>query len=272
MSESSNMAVAWNPETNAVNPSHNEDKEDTRKKGNRKARKRDSSAKENPEMAAARKQCLTIAKYIPHGLDVFCNLHEVFQVIVLMDQVADSDNQENEGLQTAAQKILGKIDERTGVRYRRTFHYVTILAPHLLTLIGNKTKGVELDNLIKEMQAEITHIRTEDGSRLRKVVGSYAAPHPNKQVVQPPISSESKAGRARMRFNHPQLGQILCPVKYLQDSLQKWFEDPSDTMKVTANVWPAYLYPGKTPGSEYDPKEISRGLFKGYLMEHISII
>ena len=70
------------------------------------------------------------------------------------------------------------------------------------------------------MQAEITHIRTEDGSRLRKVVGSYAAPHPNKQVVQPPVSGETKAGRAHMGFNHPQLGQMLCPVKYLQDYIK----------------------------------------------------
>lgn len=43
-------------------------------------------------------------------------------------------------------------------------------------------------------------------------------------------------------------------------------------MKVTTNVWPAYLYPGETPGSKYDPKEISKGLFRGYLVERVSII
>jgi len=41
-------------------------------------------------------------------------------------------------------------------------------------------------------------------------------------------------------------------------------------MKVTANVWLAYLYPGEIPGSEYDPKEIGKGLFRGYLVEHVS--
>jgi len=41
-------------------------------------------------------------------------------------------------------------DERTRARYRRTFDYVTVLAPHLLTLVGDKAKGVELDSLIRE--------------------------------------------------------------------------------------------------------------------------
>ncbi|KAF8546672.1 hypothetical protein OG21DRAFT_1527674 [Imleria badia] len=151
-------------------------------------------------------------------------------------------------MQAAAQNLLGKI---------HTFNYITVLAPHLLTLIENKAKGVELDSLIKEMQAEVAHIHAKNGSRLCKVVSFYAAPNPHKQLVQPPISAETKAGCARMGINHPQLARIV----------QKCFEDPSNPMKVTANVWPAYLYPGDTPGSEYDPKEIGKGLFQGYLVE-----
>ncbi|KAG6371286.1 hypothetical protein JVT61DRAFT_9755 [Boletus reticuloceps] len=256
---SDDTAAAENPETTATHQGG-----ESRKKG----------ADESPEMTATRKECLTIAKYIPRGLDAFCDLNEVFQVSLLVDRVAA--NPDNETLQAAAQKILGKIDERTCARYRRTFDYVTVLAPHLLTLIGNKAKGAELDSLIKEMQAEVTHIHAEDGSRLRKVVGRYAAPNPDKQVIQPPVSTETKAGRARMGFNHPQLGQMLCPVKYLEDyikdphAVQKCFEDPSNPMKVTATVWPAYLYPGETPGAEYDPNDISKGLFRGYLMDRTS--
>ncbi|KAF8435312.1 hypothetical protein L210DRAFT_3335726, partial [Boletus edulis BED1] len=111
----------------------------------------------------------------------------------------------------------------------------------------------------------------EDESRLRKVVGRYAAPNPDKQVIQPPVSTETKAGRARMGFNHPQLGRMLCPVKYLEDYIKDphvyCFEDPSNPMKVTASIWPAYLYPGETPGVEYDPNDIGKGLFRGYLMD-----
>ena len=70
------------------------------------------------------------------------------------------------------------------------------------------------------MQAEVVHIRAEDGSRLRKVAGCYAAPNPDKQVIQPPVSAETKAGRAHMGFNHTQLGRMLCPVKYLKDYIE----------------------------------------------------
>ncbi|KAF8424755.1 hypothetical protein L210DRAFT_3421782 [Boletus edulis BED1] len=116
-------------------------------------------------------------------------------------------------------------DEWTCARYRRTFDYVTVLAPHLLTLVGNKAKGAELDSLIKEASsllyfAEVAHIRAEDGSHLCKVVGRYTAPNPDKQVIQPPVSTKTKAGRARMGFNHPQLGRMLCPVKYLEDYIK----------------------------------------------------
>ncbi|KAF8443775.1 hypothetical protein L210DRAFT_933242 [Boletus edulis BED1] len=41
-------------------------------------------------------------------------------------------------------------------------------------------------------------------------------------------------------------------------------------MKVTASIWPAYLYPGETPRVEYDPNDIGKGLFQGYLMDHTS--
>ena len=67
------------------------------------------------------------------------------------------------------------------------------------------------------MKALVTHIRSEDGCHLRKVVGTYAAPSPDKQVVQPPVLADTKAGRSRLGFAHPELGALLCPVKYLQE-------------------------------------------------------
>jgi hypothetical protein len=67
------------------------------------------------------------------------------------------------------------------------------------------------------MKALVTHIRSEDGCRLRKVVGTYAALSPDKQVIQPPVSADTKAGRSRLGFAHAELGALLCPVKYLQE-------------------------------------------------------
>jgi hypothetical protein len=67
------------------------------------------------------------------------------------------------------------------------------------------------------MKALVTHICSEDGCRLCKVVGTYAAPSPDKQVIQPPVSADMKAGRSQLGFAHAELGALLCPVKYLQE-------------------------------------------------------
>ncbi|KAG1813489.1 uncharacterized protein BJ212DRAFT_1275323 [Suillus subaureus] len=101
-------------------------------------------------------------------------------------------------------------------------------------------------------------------------MGLYAAPFPDKQVVQPVITEDSKSC-SRMGFNHPELVKMLCPVKYLVDYL----EDPAKTnkkiqsgsLKVTATLWPTYLYPGDKPGQDFDPDDIIEGLFWGYLLE-----
>lgn len=65
------------------------------------------SIDESPETAATRKQCLTIAKYVPRGLDAFCDLDEAFQVTLLANRV--TENPDDEALLSAAQKILGKM-------------------------------------------------------------------------------------------------------------------------------------------------------------------
>ncbi|KAG2337030.1 hypothetical protein BDR05DRAFT_895833 [Suillus weaverae] len=122
------------------------------------------------------------------------------------------------------------------------------------------------------MQSMINHTRSEDASCLKCCMGSYAAPFPDKQVVQPVIAKDSKS-RSRMGFNHPELAKMLCPVKYLGDYLK----DPagttkkiqSGTLKVTAALWPTYPYPGDKPGQDFDPDDIIKGLFQGFLLERI---
>ncbi|KAG2335566.1 hypothetical protein BDR05DRAFT_894624 [Suillus weaverae] len=117
-------------------------------------------------------------------------------------------------------------------------------------------------------------------------MGSYAAPNPDKQLICPPITDDSK-NRAQMGFNHIQLGKMLCPAKYLVE----YIKDPhgyvyfsqftctncndyrmknkfdSASLKVTAALWPAYLYPGNTVGEDFNPEDIIEGLFCGYLLE-----
>ncbi|KAG1799070.1 hypothetical protein EV424DRAFT_1289381, partial [Suillus variegatus] len=154
--------------------------------------------------------------------DMFCNLKQVIQVCLLLDQeeaAEDGDETEEEQIRTARKKILADCDEITRARYKQTFEYVTEHAPYLGTLIGQRKKREELMPLIGEMQNMINHMCSEDASRLKSRMGSYAAPNPDKDIVHPPITDNSKS-RAQMGFNHVQLGKMLCPAKYLADYIK----------------------------------------------------
>ncbi|KAG1744757.1 hypothetical protein EDB19DRAFT_1826902 [Suillus lakei] len=71
-------------------------------------------------------------------------------------------------------------------------------------------------------------------------MGSYAAPNPDKELIRPPITDNSK-NRAQMGFNHIQLGKMLCPAKYLAN----YIKDPhgmkakfdSTSLKVTKHIF-----------------------------------
>ena len=69
------------------------------------------------------------------------------------------------------------------------------------------------------MQNMINHTRSEDASRLKSRMGSYAAPNPDKELIRPPITDDSK-NRTQMGFNHIQLGKMLCPAKYLANYIK----------------------------------------------------
>ncbi|KAG1750377.1 uncharacterized protein EDB91DRAFT_1078427 [Suillus paluster] len=201
-----------------------------------------------------REQCIHVAHWIPHGLNMFCDLKQAIQVSLLLEQEAaeaeDRDETEEEHIKAARRKILDT-----------------------WTLIGRRKKRDELAQLIGEMQNMINHTRSEDASHLKSRMGSYAAPNPDKELIRPPITDDSKS-RAQMGFNHIQLGKLLCPVKYLVD----YIEDPhgmknkfdSASLKVTAALWPAFLYPGNTVGEDFDPKDIIEGLFRRYLLERVT--
>lgn len=198
-------------------------------------------------------------------------------------------------------------DSITRARYMRTFEYINEHAPYLGTLIGRRKKRDELAQLIGEvcmfhlfqlqltmylqMQNMINHTRSEDASRLKSRMGSYAAPNPDKELIHPPITDDSKS-RAQMGFNHVQLGKLLCPAKHLVE----YIKDPhgyvyspqvictnsdiyrmknkfdSASLKVTAALWPAFLYPGNTAGEDFDPEDIIEGLFRGYLLERVCLV
>ncbi|KAG2147370.1 hypothetical protein BD769DRAFT_1382415 [Suillus cothurnatus] len=198
-------------------------------------------------------QCIHVARWIPHGLDMFCDLKQVIQVCLLLEQeeaAKDGDEMEEEEIKCACRKILDDCDELTRARYKRTFKYVTENSPYLGTLIGRRKKHEELTQLIGEV-----------------------SPNPDKDLVRPPITDNSKS-HAQMGFNHVQLGKMLCPAKYLVNYIKDLHgmknKFDSGSLRVIAALWPAYLYPGNIAGEDFDPEDILEGLFHGYLLERVT--
>ena len=71
-----------------------------------------------------------------------------------------------------------------------------------------------------QMQSVINRTRSDDASHPRSVIGLYAAPRPEKKVVDPPV--QPWGPKDRLGFHHPELARLLCPVRHLQEML----EDP----------------------------------------------
>ncbi|KAF8121259.1 hypothetical protein EV363DRAFT_1568853 [Boletus edulis] len=105
----------------------------------------------------------------------------------------------------------------------------------------------------------------------QEAIGLYAAPLPDKKVVDPPV--QPRGPKDKLRFNHPELARLLCPVRHLLEML----EDPvgtkkkieSGAIKVTAQKHPAFLYEGNIPGEDFDPNNVAHGFLWGFLLEHI---
>ncbi|KIJ58069.1 hypothetical protein HYDPIDRAFT_94570 [Hydnomerulius pinastri MD-312] len=124
------------------------------------------------------------------------------------------------------------------------------------------------------MNGIIRSTRSNDATRLKTVIGHYAAPDPSKAAISPPIYNGS-AGRSHMGLNHPVLARYICPIEYLDE----FDTDPAKTRKklasgkldMKAQHFPAVLWSGSTPGDDYQPENMHHGLFKGFLlvMRHI---
>jgi hypothetical protein len=68
-----------------------------------------------------------------------------------------------------------------------------------------------------QMQYLIGQVQSEDSTHLKKSIARYAAYNPSSKGLEPPIFPDSKESRAKMGLNHPQLAQMLCPVKHLAE-------------------------------------------------------
>ncbi|KAF9232302.1 hypothetical protein BU15DRAFT_55157, partial [Melanogaster broomeanus] len=207
------------------------------------------------------------ARWIPRAFDMYCNLDEVIKICLLVEDEAsdtDDENAEDEKARAAHRKVLQKVGPEAIKRHQRVFEYLKEYAPYLVGLLQKKSEREKFNSLLNDMQQAISRTRSDDASHLKPVIGSYAAPQPDKKVIDPPINP--KASKDRLGFNHPELTKLLCPVRQLRTLL----EDPkimSGSIQVTAHKWPAFLYSGDIPGQDFNPEQIQEGFLRGFLVE-----
>ncbi|KAG2156559.1 uncharacterized protein EDB93DRAFT_1062754, partial [Suillus bovinus] len=206
------------------------------------------------------------ARWIPWGVDLFCNLADVFQIAPLIEQrnaAEKGDHVEDEETKIDCEAILSNVPKDVEERTMHTYKKITAAAPYLLTLVnGNRKKQHELEGLLAEMQVVIGQVRSEDASHLKPVIGKYTAPDPDDKDLVLSISANSHKSHARMGLNHPQLTRMLCPVN-TRNKLQ------SGEIKMHTLVWPSMVYSGNIPGEDFDPKQVQKGLLEGYLIERV---
>ncbi|THU94753.1 hypothetical protein K435DRAFT_966736 [Dendrothele bispora CBS 962.96] len=102
----------------------------------------------------------------------------------------------------------------------------------------------ELGNL---MNSALSGARSDDIKTLRNDILAYVALHLGIDSLTPPINAKSSKSTT-CRFNHPELGRLLCPTplvaeydKNLESFLKKMDDDPE--FYVTSEEYPTFMYP-----------------------------
>ncbi|PPQ76750.1 hypothetical protein CVT24_012270 [Panaeolus cyanescens] len=121
--------------------------------------------------------------------------------------------------------------------------------------------AVTLANII---EFHMTESKNNDTNTLRYTIISYLPLNPKHDVVQPPISGDSKADRG---FNHPATAAALTPLKYRSKFQrdQQAFMDMVNAGEVliTHKLWPSVMYPNNV---QYDRNCISEELFQSHVI------
>ncbi|KAF9237875.1 hypothetical protein BU15DRAFT_62893 [Melanogaster broomeanus] len=83
--------------------------------------------------------CVHAARWIPRAFDMYCNLDEVIQIYLLVeDEASDTydDNAEDEKAKAARRRVLQKVGGPEAIkRHQRVFEYLKEYAPYLMGLL-----------------------------------------------------------------------------------------------------------------------------------------
>ncbi|KAG1759755.1 hypothetical protein EDD22DRAFT_955587 [Suillus occidentalis] len=255
-----------------------------RKTSKHSTKRKQWSSKSNNEKSKSKKkesridpceEYLVAARCITRCIDMFCKIDKVISIGTLLRQceLADAGQlSEDEDDTTHRENQLSKLSQKTRDRFQRNYKHLLELAPGLKTLVSSKDpkKASELRKIIRKMESTILGTRSDDSTRLKIQISRYAALDPVQHPVSPPVD-DSSGRRTHMGINHPVLSRFLCPIS----EIEKFNEDPKGTIKrlqsggikLTADAFPAFLWKGDPPGSDYNPDDMMDGFLEGFILE-----
>ncbi|KAJ3568494.1 hypothetical protein NP233_g5677 [Leucocoprinus birnbaumii] len=123
------------------------------------------------------------------------------------------------------------------------------------------------DDIIGNLASQMSSLRSATCSNDQTAIKSRL--HDIARLVVPGgelrPSFGSTVGKHEVGFSHPQIARLLIPLKYLA-LLESDYEGTianisAGALPVTDDLFPAHLYP---LGTKYNPKNISKGLFRGH--------
>ncbi|KIN94625.1 hypothetical protein M404DRAFT_34847 [Pisolithus tinctorius Marx 270] len=199
---------------------------------------------------------------------MYCNLNKVIQVSRALEADDTASGTDDPDDETYMQCSYDHSNPEKCKRYKCIYDYLKEQAPYFMDLIKKKKSG-ETALLMHEMQQVISWMQSDDASHLKPMIAAYAAPHPDKKLVDPPVNV--KGSKDRLGFNHAELTQLLCLVRSLQALLadatgvRKQLQNGS--ILVTVQKWPAFLYSGDIPGKDYNPEKSDEGFLCRYFIE-----
>ncbi|KAI6096853.1 hypothetical protein F5141DRAFT_1220422 [Pisolithus sp. B1] len=210
----------------------------------------------HPKALSPEDQCIQAARWIPHAFNMFCDLGEVIKVCLLLkEEGIESMDKDKDKASRRHKAILKRVDAGTWEWYQHVYHYIEDCVPHIIKLMKDKKQHHQFNALISKMGKVVRWVWSDDASHLKKVIGLYAMPYPDKKGLEPPLGSNES--HSRMGFNHLELACLLCPVKhlalFLNNLTEVWKKLQDGHVTAISANWPVFLYCGDIPGEDFDP-------------------
>ncbi|KAI6045846.1 hypothetical protein EDC04DRAFT_2547814, partial [Pisolithus marmoratus] len=155
--------------------------------------------------------------------DIFCDVGRLLDFMFFLQQeelAANGELSEDEGGAAAWERVLSKVSPKSCKQCKCTYGALLQYAPGLKQLLNNCKKRGVLHEVITEMNKAIQGVHLDDATCLKAHVRTYAAPHPLKASLKPPLSTTGT--RSAFGLHHPVLTTLLCPSSVWKE----YFDDP----------------------------------------------